>query len=51
MTEKTKKVGRPRSDHMPERIKATPDQILDAVLKSPPKKADEWLYLKGKKEK
>ena len=45
MTKKEKKVGLPRNP-MPDRINATPDQILDAVLKTPPKKANEWRYLK-----
>ena len=46
MTKKTGKVGRPRIKAMAKRIPATPDQILDAVLKTPPKKANEWRYLK-----
>lgn len=41
-----RKRGRPRTLVMPERIDASPEEIARAVLSAPPKRADEWRYLK-----
>ena len=43
------KVGRPPRP-MPDPIPDTPKNIAKALLSTPPKKADEWEYLKAKKQ-
>lgn len=53
MTEKDKnkrKAGRPPNP-MPEQIPDTPENVAKAVLNTPPKKKDEWEYLKRKNTK
>lgn len=44
---KQEKRKRPsRYDKLPPKIPDTPENIAKAVLNTPPKKADEWRYLK-----
>ena len=50
MSKKPRPVGRPPNP-MPDRIPDTPENIARAVLNTPPKKADEWRYLKTKGKK
>jgi hypothetical protein len=45
---KTKKAGRPPTLTMPEPIDDTIDNVMDAVLSTPPKKRGEWKYLQNK---
>ena len=47
MKKETKR-GRPVEKHMPEPIPDTPENIARALLTTPPKKADEWDYLKDR---
>jgi hypothetical protein len=42
---KAKKAGRPPTLTMPEPIDDTIDNVMDAVLSTPPKKHGEWKYL------
>lgn len=42
--------GRPAERPMPERIPDTGANILRAVLRQPPRREDEWDYLKGTRE-
>ena len=35
---------------MPEPIPDTPENVLKALLRTPPKKRDEWKYLKDETE-
>jgi hypothetical protein len=42
---KAKKAGRPPTLTMPEPIDDTIDNVMDAVLSTPPKKRGEWKYL------
>ena len=42
-----RKRGRPVKYEMPEQIPDTPENVLRAVLNTPPKKEDEWEYVKG----
>lgn len=43
-----RKRGHPsRYDKLPPKIPDTPENIAKAILNTPPKKADEWRYLKG----
>ena len=44
-TDKRKR-GRPSKRTMPEPIPDTPENIMKAVLATPPKRGDEWRYLK-----
>ena len=43
-----KKVGKPAKP-WPEKINATPEEIV-RVLNTPPKRADEWDFMKEEKE-
>ena len=43
--------GRPVELTMAERISDTPENIARAILRSPPKKADDWRYLKKAKQR
>ena len=43
---KKRKRGRPVKYKMPEQIPDTPENVLRAVLNTPPKKEDEWEYMK-----
>ena len=45
-----RKVGRPPTLTMPESIPDTLDNVMDAVLSTPPKKRSEWKYLRDHKE-
>ena len=38
--------GRPVERPMPPRIDDTPENVARAVLNTPPKKRDEWRYMK-----
>ena len=40
--------GRPVKNKMPEPIPDTPENIARALLTTPPKKEDEWDYLKDR---
>ena len=42
---KAKKVGRPPTLTMPEPIPDTIENVMDAVLTTPPKKRSEWKYV------
>ena len=44
------KRGRPVKNEMPDPIPDTPENIALACLQGPPKKADEWRYLKKVKD-
>ena len=47
MTETANKpVGRPVEHPLPEPVPDTPKNIMRAVLATPPKRDDEWRYLK-----
>ena len=41
-----RKRGRPVKYKMPEQIPDTPENVLRAVLNTPPKEEDEWEYMK-----
>ena len=45
---KAKKAGRPPTVTMPEPIPDTLENVMDAVLTTPPKKRDEWKYMQNK---
>ena len=45
MTEKPTTRGRPPSLEWPEPIDDTPENIMKAVVNTPPKADDEWRYL------
>ena len=48
MTEKPKRPrGRPEEKEWPEPIPDTPENIMRAILATPPKREDEWEYLKS----
>ena len=47
MKKETKR-GRPVKNKMPEPIPDTPENIAWALLTTPPKKEDEWDYLKDR---
>ena len=47
MKKETKR-GRPVEKPMPEPIPDTPENIARALLTTPPKKEDEWDYLKDR---
>ena len=42
----TRPVGRPVEKPLPDPIPDTPENIMRAILATPPKRADEWGYLK-----
>ena len=46
---KAKKAGRPPTLIMPEPIDDTVDNVIDAVLSTPPKKRGEWKYIQQQK--
>ena len=48
MKKETKR-GRPIKNTMPEPIPDTPENIARALLTTPPKKEDEWDYLKDRR--
>ena len=41
--------GRPPVKDWPEQIPDTPDNVLRAVLSTPPLRRDQWNYMKSKK--
>lgn len=45
MTNKKRKRGRPSKRTMPDPIPDTPDNIMRAIVRTPPKDDDEWRYL------
>ena len=45
---RAKKAGRPPTLTIPEPIDDTIENVMDAVLGTPPKKRGEWQYLKQK---
>ena len=47
---KAKKAGRPPTLTMPEPIDDTIDNVMDAVLGTPPKKRSDWKYLQREKD-
>ena len=47
---KAKKAGRPPTLTMPEPIDDTIENVMDAVLTTPPKERSEWKYLQRQKE-
>jgi hypothetical protein len=47
---KAKKAGRPPTLTMPEPIPDTVENVMDAILTTPPKKRSEWKYLQQQKE-
>ena len=49
MTIKKRNRRRPAKRTMPEPIPDTPENIMKAVLDTPPKRADEWRYLKDER--
>ncbi len=49
LTEK-KQVMEARRQVMPERIPDTPENVAQALLTTPPKKAAEWAYLKKRQD-
>lgn len=44
-TKEKKKVGRPPKP-MPEKIDATAEEIAEVFMKSPPRRMDQWKFLK-----
>lgn len=47
---KKRKVGRPPM-RMPDPIPDTPENVIDAVLNTPPRKRDEWKFVQEKRAK
>jgi len=47
--EKKRKRGRPRRP-MPERIDDAPENVAKALLETPPKRKQDWKYLKAESE-
>ena len=45
MTTRKRKRGRPPKRTLPDPIPDTPENIMRAVLNTPPKDPDEWRYL------
>ena len=45
MTTPKRKRGRPSKRTMPDPIPDTPENIMRAILNTPPKAEDEWRYL------
>ena len=43
--------GRPTENEWPEQIPDTPENVAWAILTTPPKKDDEWEYMKHHKNK
>ena len=50
-TAKARKAGRPPTLTMPEPVDDTIENVMDAVLTTPPKKRGEWKYLQNKNAK
>lgn len=51
MEDKTpkRKRGRPVKYPMPEQIPDTPENVARAVMNTPPKKADDWRFMKKRR--
>ena len=49
MPRRKKPLGRPVKLTMPEPIADTPENVAKAILNTPPKKRDEWEYMKRAK--
>ena len=47
---KGKKAGRPPTLTMPEPIPDTPENVAKAMMRTPPRKRDEWKFVQGQKE-
>ena len=45
----TKKAGRPPTLIMPEPIPDTPENVADAMMRTPPRKPNEWKFMQQKK--
>ena len=43
------KCGRPEEKKMPERIPDTPENIMRALVTTPPKGEDEWRYMEQRR--
>ena len=50
-TRSKKARGRPPVNEWPEQIPDTPENVAWAILTTPPKKDDEWEYMKRQKKK
>ncbi len=44
-----RKRGRPSKRTMPDPIPDTPENVMKAIVETPPKRADEWRYLKDER--
>ena len=51
MPRRKKLQGRPVKNTMPEPIPDTPENVARAILNTPPKKRDEWEFMKRMKGK
>ena len=52
MTEPKKKArGRPVEHKLPDPIPDTPENIMKAFLKTPPKKREEWKFVQEREQK
>ena len=52
MSEKLKRPrGRPVKNEMPEPIPDTPENIMRAFLKTPPRKNAEWKFMRDRQER
>ena len=49
MPRRKKPLGRPVKNTMPEQIPDTPENVARAILNTPPKKRDEWEFIKRAK--
>jgi hypothetical protein len=47
---KAKKAGRPPTLTMPEPIDDTLENVMDAVVNTPPKKRNEWKYIQEQRK-
>lgn len=47
--ESGKKKGRPVKYPMPERIPDTPENVARAIMNTPPRKRDDWEFMKLRK--
>ena len=48
---KAKKAGRPPTLTMPEPIDDTPENVADAMMRTPPRKPGEWKFVQNKNAK
>ena len=47
---KGKKAGRPPTLTMPEPIPDTPENVADAMMRTPPRKPNEWKFMQRQKK-